>query len=96
MARHWGYRIGGGLLVWVAAALAGADAGLLWAGQDADGFEALGAAIWGFLLGAAVGVAGGILFGIANPPARALHRWLVLGVLAVVAVLSLALQEAID
>ncbi|HJQ93734.1 MAG TPA: hypothetical protein VJ874_05560, partial [Candidatus Thermoplasmatota archaeon] len=60
MARLWGYRIGGALLAWLAAALAGTDVGLLLAGPEADGFDALGAALWGGLWGAAIGLAASI------------------------------------
>lgn len=93
--RHLVYRIVGGALVCLLGAMLGADIGLFWA-RDKDGWAALGAAVYGFLGGGAVGLVGGILFGVAHPSARPLHRWLVLGGLAALILLLMALQEWLD
>ncbi|HUR25455.1 MAG TPA: hypothetical protein VM327_05515 [Candidatus Thermoplasmatota archaeon] len=93
--RRWMYRVSGGLLVSVAAALLGSDIGLVWA-RGKDGWAALGAALWGFLGGAAVGLAGAIAFVCARPPSRALHRGVVMATLSAFVVLALVAQEALD
>ena len=93
--RHLAYRIVGGVLVCILGAMLGADLGLFWA-RDKDGWASLGAAIYGFLGGGLVGLVCGILFGLARPPVQPLHRWLVLGGLAALIVLSLLLQEWLD
>jgi hypothetical protein len=95
-AGTWAYRIGGGLLVWLAAVLVGTDVALLVVGPGADGLEALGAALAGAFWGALAGLVAAALF-IARPAPTAIrHRWMVLAGLVAVAFLALAVQELLD
>ncbi len=90
------YRAGAALLIFLVATAAGGAVGLVWVGPDADGWEALGAAIWGMLVGAIVGVIAAVAFLFSPLPRHALTRWIIVAVLVGLFFGALGIQEIYD
>src|SRR5688500_1652331 len=90
------YRAGAMFLIFLGCAAAGGAIGLASVGSDAEGFDALGAAIWGMLVGSVVGVILAVEFLFLPLPQSIVTRLIIVAAFAILFCAALGIQGLYD